>query len=449
LSLLACLGRHTVTGMLTCAGRQFCDWSADYRLFAAARVAPEALFAVNRREVAAQLAPDAPLVVAMDDTLLRKTGRKIPGVAWRRDPLGPPFRTNLVRAQRFIQRSAALMPSGGPGPCRMVPIGFDHAPSLRKPGQNASAERVAEYKQQQRQHNLSRQGADLLVKLRADLDRDEPAAPRILWVPVDGSYTNRTVLGDLPERTVLIGRIRGDARLFHPFDGQRSATGRPRRYGARAPTPEGLRRDEEIPWQRVEVFAAGKLHQLRIKTLAPVLWKPAGYQRPLRLIVIAPLAYRPSRNSRLLYREPAYLVVTDPDLAPEQAVQAYLYRWDIEVNHRDEKQLIGVGQAQVRSPASARNVPAFAVAVYGMLLLAATRAFGLHGLPGAIPPPRWRRGQAKARASTADLISHLRHELWAEALQPERFSGFADSAGRTATPQKLEPDLTSALLYAA
>jgi len=49
LSLLVCLGRHTITGMLSAAGRQFCDWSADYRLFAAARVAPEALFAVLRR----------------------------------------------------------------------------------------------------------------------------------------------------------------------------------------------------------------------------------------------------------------------------------------------------------------------------------------------------------------------------------------------------------------
>ena len=34
LSQLACLGRHTVTGLLCTAGRQFVDWSADYRLFA-------------------------------------------------------------------------------------------------------------------------------------------------------------------------------------------------------------------------------------------------------------------------------------------------------------------------------------------------------------------------------------------------------------------------------
>ncbi len=444
-----CLSRHTLTGLLTSAGRQMCDWSADYRLFSAARVRPQALFAVNRRAVLEGLAPGAPLLVAMDDTVVRKTGRKIPGVAWRRDPLGPPFHTNLITAQRFIQRSAALLPPQGGGPCRMVPIGFDDAPALRKPGKRASAEQWRQYRRQAREVNLSRQGAGLLHALRTELDADEPGAPRLLVSTVDGSYTNRTVLRDLPGRTVLIGRIRGDARLFHPWEASRAATGRPRKYGARAPTPNHLRQDETVDWQSVQAFAAGKLHSVRIKTLAPVLWPPAGYQRPLRLIVIAPLGYRPNRASRLLYREPAYLVVTDPELPAEQAVQAYLYRWDIEVNHRDEKQLIGVGQAQVRAPASACSVPAFAVAVYGMLLLAAARAFGLHGLPGAIPPPRWRRGQAKARASTADLISHLRHELWADILQPGGFSGFADTHPRAAKPEKVQPDLASALLYAA
>lgn len=404
---------------------------------------------MTRRGVLAELGPEAPLLVAMDDTQLRKTGRKIPGVAWRRDPLGPPFHTNLVKAQRFIQRSAALLPQGRPGPCRMVPIGFDHAPSLRKPARNAPAERLEQYKQQGREHNLSRQGASLLHPLRADLDRDEPAVPRALLAAVDGSYTNRTVLRGLPERTPLIGRIRGDAKLFHPWQGGQATTGRNRRYGARAPTPEQLRKDDKLPWQQVEAFAAGKLHSMRIKTLSPLLWQVAGYRQPLRLIVIAPLAYRPNRTSRLLYRDPAYLIVTDPDLAPERAVQAYLWRWDIENNHRDEKQLIGVGQAQVRAPASAERLPAFAVATYAMLLLAATRAFGLHGLPGAIPAPKWRSRQTKARPSTADLLSELRCELWGQALGAPRFSAFADTGALAAKPQKVEPDLASAVLYAA
>src|ERR1039458_8519113 len=37
---------------------------------------------------------------------------------------------------------------------------------------------------------------------------------RQLLVSGDGSYTNRTVLRQLPERTTFIGRIRKDAKLF-------------------------------------------------------------------------------------------------------------------------------------------------------------------------------------------------------------------------------------------
>lgn len=35
----------------------------------------------------------------------------------------------------------------------------------------------------------------------------------------------------------------------------------------------------------------------------------------------------------------------------------YVDRWEIEVNHRDEKDLVGAGQAQERAPQSnARNI---------------------------------------------------------------------------------------------
>src|SRR5690606_18585334 len=46
----------------------------------------------------------------MDDTLLRKTGKKVDGTKWIRDPLGPPFQTNLVWGQRSIQTSLSLCP---------------------------------------------------------------------------------------------------------------------------------------------------------------------------------------------------------------------------------------------------------------------------------------------------------------------------------------------------
>ena len=92
-----------MTGLLTTSGSQFEDWSAAYRLFSQGRLPVSDLFSVIRHAVTAQLPDDAPFRAVMDDTLLRRSGLHTPGVAWRRDPLGPHFQTNFVRGQRFLQ----------------------------------------------------------------------------------------------------------------------------------------------------------------------------------------------------------------------------------------------------------------------------------------------------------------------------------------------------------
>jgi hypothetical protein len=142
-----------VTGLLTTCGLEFQDWSADYRLFSQIRLPIAEIFSVIRRATLDQLPPHAPLCVALDDTLLRKIGIRIPGVAWRRDPLGPHFQTNFVRAQRVLQFSADIpLPEGDH---RMVPISFVHAPTPVKPSSKAPAEDHSAYRKACRQTRLS------------------------------------------------------------------------------------------------------------------------------------------------------------------------------------------------------------------------------------------------------------------------------------------------------
>ncbi len=123
---MLCLGRHTVTGLLTTSGSQFLDWSASYRLFSQDRLPLDPIFSVVRRAVVSDLAPDAPVCAVLDDSLLRRAGTHTPGVAWRRDPLGPRFQTNFVRAQRFLQISLA-MPTAD-GLTRLVPCSSGMCP---------------------------------------------------------------------------------------------------------------------------------------------------------------------------------------------------------------------------------------------------------------------------------------------------------------------------------
>jgi hypothetical protein len=240
-----------------------------------------------------------------------------------------------------------------------------------------------------------------------------------LWTVVDGGYTNRTVLRNLPDNTVLVGRIRADAKLSYLPAVPTGGRGRPPIYGAAAPTPEQLRQDETVPWQEITVWIGGVERSIRVKTLAPLRWRAAGDTQNLKLLVIAPLKYRTSPAGKLLYRAPAYLICTDPSADTAAITQRYILRWDIEVNFRDEKTLLGVGEAQVRGPQAVENVTATAVAAYALLLAAAPdSSTGCE--PFALPRPKWQRRKPH-RATTQRLIQQLRFELWGQAMNSSHF----------------------------
>lgn len=452
LSQLMCVGRHTVTGLLYTCGRQFVDWSGDYRLFSQDRWEGQDLFAPVIDGVLQLLPQEMPVLAAMDDTRLHKTGTKIPGVGYGRDPLSPPFHVNFVRGQRFLQVSALLPDGPLPGGARAIPVRYEHVPPATKPGKSAPPEVWKAYRLKQRTTNLSTRGAEALRQLRQELDERHGAGQRAMAVSVDGGYTNQTVLKHMPDRTIIIGRIRKDAELYYPpCAADQPAVGHKRQYGKLAPTPEALRLDEAVPWQLVPAFAAGKEHNFRIKTLAPVLWKKAGPTCPLRLLVIAPVGYRLSKGSKILYRLPAYLICTDCGLPLPDLLQYYLWRWGIEVNHRDEKQIIGVGEGQVRSAASVERQPALAVASYAILLLAAAQVYRAGRAEGTLPLPKWQTKRDDQRLSTAELIRQLRSEVWAHALDLlcGNFDPFVTAPEAITKCPESQLPAASSLLYAA
>jgi hypothetical protein len=157
--------------MLTASGQQFMDWSSAYRLFSHQRVDTSKLFDVVRSGVLQELGSQQMIVAHMDDTILKKTGRNIPGTAWRRDPLGPHFQTNFIWGQRFLQISIALPDHQGCCQSRAIPIDFHHSPTVKKP-RKADGEPVwKNYREQQRKLRLSKQGSERLKQLRSSLDK--------------------------------------------------------------------------------------------------------------------------------------------------------------------------------------------------------------------------------------------------------------------------------------
>ena len=399
------------------------------------------MFANIRQEIEKSAPKEKPLVVAMDDSLLRKSGCHIAGVRYQRDPLSPPFHVNFVRGLRVLQISAAVAQDNGAA--RLIPIDFQHAALPAKPRRGASPEQLAVYEAERQKRNINRVGLERLSKLRRQMD-EEGSKERRLIASIDGRFTNGTVLRGKLERTVLIGRVRKDA-VLHYAPAAQVPRGRRRKYGERAPTPQALLEDESIAFQSVRAYACGEAREFQVKTLGPLYMPMNKAEAPVRLIVIKPVAYRSRVTRKLQRREPAYLICTDLDLPLEEVLQDYLWRWDIEVNFRDEKTILGVGQAQVRGEAANQHAPALAVAAYALLLLAAMKTYGANGRPTTLPEPRWRKRKPETRASANDLINQLRIEMWGAAIRQQHFQAFTSQEASDQNGQKCQPPLAAAV----
>jgi hypothetical protein len=403
LGSLVCLGRRCLSRIIWTNGGQGRSWSAEYFLHSRSRWQPQALFHPIW-ERALPLCRGRLVGVAVDDTRLPKTGRCIPQAAYHRDPLSPPFHVNLIRAVRFLQASL-LVPVHRRAPryTRALPVRFEEASSVKKPSRRASAETWTQYKAAVKTHNLSHHFVQMAHGIRQAVDAAGGAAKTVVLAG-DGSFSNRTCLRATIDRTELIVRTRKDAVLCH----RAVAEGR-RFYDPTTFTPDQVRQDEARPWQVTKVCYGGKRRTIRYKEVPAVHWRHGAARRPLRLFVVAPTPYRKRQSARRYYRHPAYLLTTDLRSGARALLQIYFDRWQIEVNHRDEKDSLGVGQAQLWNPVAVPKQPVLVVAAYSALLLASLLTFGAERGAVYAPLPKWRRHAH--RPSCLDLITLLRKEM--------------------------------------
>jgi len=403
LGALVCLGRRTLTRIIWANGGEQRNWSAEYFLHSRVKWEPQGLFAPVLKQ-ALPLCPGRLVGVAVDDTRLHKTGRCIQQAFYQRDPLSPPFHTNLILGLRFIQVSLLVpLHKRRAASCRALPIRFEESSRVKRPGKYASEEEWKQYRQKRKEKNLSTDFVTMMGQTRKALD-DAGGAQKTLVVATDGSFCNRTVFGAPRDRTELVARARKDAKLC-----KRAPAGSRRFYDVNKFTPEQVRKDNTIPWHTTKIFYGGKRRIVRYKEVDLVYWQGGARKLPLRLIVVAPTPYRKRKSGKLYYRSPAYLLTTDRLDNAKAVLQIYFDRWQIEVNHREEKDTLGVGQAQLWNPISVPKQPVLAVAAYSALLLAALLAFGPKRTSDYANLPKWRRNAQ--RPSCLDLITLLRKEM--------------------------------------
>jgi hypothetical protein len=413
--ILCGVGKRTLTRAISFQGNTQKDWSADYKVFSRSPWSSQELFHPIIQQ-AIQEQHLQRIALSVDDTRIWRNGKQVPQTQWHRDPLGPAFQTNLRWGHRFLQASLVLplYAQDRQSSSRSIPVRFEMAPVVKKPGRNACPEQWQEYQQQKKKTNLSVQFVAMAQEMRRYLNASGHTQKRVSIVS-DASFCNRTVMTqDWEQLNVSVtARTRKDIVLCK----RARAPGR-RFYGKTKFTPERVRRRDSLaPWQSAEIFHGGCFRQVRYKELRGIYWQGGAKKKELRLLVVAPVGYRTSKNGRKFYRQPAYLLTTDLTTPAVLLLQDYFDRWGIEVNHRDEKEILGVGEAQVWNKNSVSKVPALLVAMYSWLLLAGLHCYGPQRTQDYEPLPKWRRG-AK-RPSCLDLVTLLRKQL---AEHPQTFA---------------------------
>jgi hypothetical protein len=411
--LVGRVGEHTICGMWQAArlaGRVHHSRAHDF--FARASWCTDKLgllvldFLTERF-----LGPDAPLAVAVDGSVFKRSGRKVHGAAWHHDagaqPDGRGFKFgNCFVVVGLVVRVAAL---GERAWCLPVlfrlwlptpkPTRQDPDPDRRPSQQELAAE---------------------LVALIAEHHRG-----RRIDVVGDAAFACKA-MAPASDRVTLTSRPRSNAVIHGPKPSPTGKRGRPRLKGQRLGTPAeiaGAASDHD--WQKLSVPGRGEALALTVRGL----WYSVLGPRPVQLVLL--------RESGDTDGHRIALISTDLSAAPGEIIARYQDRWSIEVAFQDAKHVIGVGEARnrVRS-AVERTVP------FGLLCQSLTIAwYALNADPAADVQRRRQTApwySQKRDPSMLDALATLRRELIRAEFRAQAARPRSPRQITTATPPPLQ-----------
>ncbi|MBW6437232.1 transposase [Actinoplanes hulinensis] len=225
--MIAQPGRHTVCGMLTGAGLS-AVWhhARAHWFFSRARWNADAVGLVLFRLVVTHLlAADAPITIAVDDTLLRRSGRKVALTGWHYD--GAAGRDEKGRARTAW------------GNCWVVAAVVVNLPMLHRP----VALPVAAALYPPRDASKHVLACALVSRLALALPHRHFHVVTDCWYAgMDGAAGAARTLAATsrgpPANVTVTARLRANAGLTAIAEPVPGAAGRPRRIGARLGTPK-------------------------------------------------------------------------------------------------------------------------------------------------------------------------------------------------------------------
>ncbi len=399
-------GLRTVTGMLVGA-RLSGVWhhARAHRFFSHARWSVDQLGLEIAALIVERLTePGAPVLVAVDDTLLHRLGRKIHACFWHHDATANSDKVavawgnnwvvvGIVVELAFLHRSVCM------------PVMFRCWQPKRKQFAKGESDPERPGKVQ-----LAREMSELLAARLPD---------RQINMVGDTAYASEAWRG-VSSRVTVTSRVRANAVLYKPTPPPTGKKGRPRKWGQRLPTLAKLALDPATSWTEQTVRRYGKTETLLLHTI-DCLWTPLGAETPVRVILVQ------DTNKSSGYQ--IALITTDLNATAAEIVERYADRWPIEVAFEEGKQIFEVGHARNRTPkAVERTVPFQFLAMNLTILWYA--ASGHH--PDVVAEHRARSPWylTKTTPSFADMLAKLRRVIIAAQYHPGQ--------GQTPTPAEIQ-----------
>lgn len=329
-------GRRTVTSWLRAAriGRGF---AAYYYFLAALGRHTDFLAGLLLRYALDRLAPDGPLLFAIDDSPTKRYGPHVQGAGLHHNPTPGPTDHKFLYGHVWVSLAWVVL-----HPCWGV-LGLPLLARLY-----VRRKDVPRLPRRYRWSFCTKlEQAAALVQWAAHGVRRTGKAVRVV---VDGFYAKRPFLKAAAAAGVaVVSRLRRDASLRTLPASTRGAPrrrGRPAVYGSER-ISLAKRAGQKRGWQTVQARQYGEVRAKRIKTFVAT-WRPAG--GCIRVVLV-----REEHGWLALFS-------TQPSLTAEEILSLAADRFCIEQDFHDLKEVEGLGQQQVRNIWA--NVAAFHVSVW-------------------------------------------------------------------------------------
>jgi hypothetical protein len=375
-------GLRTVTGMLVgarLAGRRHHDLA--YRFFATARWSADQVGLVLLELITATVVPaGAPLVLATDDTLWRRSGPKLHGAAWHHDGNGPGRHrpawghrwvvVGVIVHLPFLTRAVCL-----PILARLwLPGDPDHTPLM-----------------------LARELLDLVTAHLGD---------RPVHLVGDAAYIGKPLRG-LPAQVTVTARLRCDAALYAPPPPRTGRPGRPRVKGDRLPELIVIAAMTRYQWAPAQLHCYGTTLNREVLAIR-CLWYGALGGQLVQVVLSRPVGAPDGYQLAL--------VTTDLAATPAAIIERYADRWSAETMFLDARHLAGVGQARTRTERSVQRLVPFGLVCLSLAIIwYAHHGQPAHDLAAHRARAPWYRH--KHAVSVADMLASLRRALLAAQYQ--------------------------------